>query len=104
MWCRVEVDEIPRTGSDEGGEQTHPGDHYAGRAASGIGCDLDGHTLPSPSLGPPLLSPSWSPPSFCGTPAGVGGGAGGACAGGICAGVGGVVTSGPPVVIRAPAG
>src|SRR6266581_1464799 len=25
--------------------------------------------LPSPSLGPPLLSPSWSPPLFCGMPA-----------------------------------
>src|SRR5215470_18872017 len=24
--------------------------------------------LPSPSLGPPLLSPSWSPPLFCGIP------------------------------------
>ena len=24
--------------------------------------------LPSPSLGPPLLSPSWSPPLFCGMP------------------------------------
>jgi hypothetical protein len=22
--------------------------------------------FPSPSLGPPLLSPSWSPPLFCG--------------------------------------
>src|SRR5213078_4580579 len=25
--------------------------------------------LPSPSLGPPLLSASWSPPLFCGMPA-----------------------------------
>jgi hypothetical protein len=25
-----------------------------------------GQTLPSPSLGPPLLSLSWSPPPFCG--------------------------------------
>src|SRR5919108_532422 len=25
--------------------------------------------LPSPSLGPPLLSASWSPPLFCGIPA-----------------------------------
>src|SRR6478672_11198177 len=25
--------------------------------------------LPSPSLGPPLLSESWSPPLFCGIPA-----------------------------------
>ena len=24
--------------------------------------------LPSPSLGPPLLSASWSPPLFCGIP------------------------------------
>jgi hypothetical protein len=34
--------------------------------------------LPSPSLGPPLLSPSWSPPLFCGIGFGGGGGGGGA--------------------------
>jgi len=43
---------------------------------------------PSPSLGPPLLSPSWSPPLFCGMEQTVVGGAvaGGAVAGGAVAG------------------
>jgi hypothetical protein len=52
--------------------------------------------LPSPSLGPPLLSPSWSPPLPCGIGLAVwevAGGAGGVVAGGgaVVAG-GGVVT------------
>jgi hypothetical protein len=32
--------------------------------------------FPSPSLGPPLLSESWSPPLFCGMPLGTGFGVG----------------------------
>jgi hypothetical protein len=58
---------------------------------------------PSPSLGPPLLSPSWSPPLSCGIPlllAGgvvtvcvVGGGGGGVVAVWVMGGGGGVVTT-----------
>ena len=46
--------------------------------------------MPSPSLGPPLLSASWSPPLSCGMPLLVVGGGGGVVVGGG----GGVVVGG----------
>ena len=51
--------------------------------------------LPSPSLGPPLLSASWSPPLPCGMGlAGwVGAMVGGGGAGAVAGGAGGVVTA-----------
>ncbi len=61
------------------------------------------HTLPSPSLGPPLLSASPSPPLPCGIPlpggggvvvGGGAGGAGGVVVGGGAGGGGGVVVGG----------
>src|SRR5579884_3210549 len=48
--------------------------------------DGSDQTPPSPSLGPPLLSPSMSPPFPCGMPAVVGGGAGAGAE--LCTGAG----------------
>jgi hypothetical protein len=65
--------------------------------------DRHGQTSPSPSLGPPLLSASWSPPFPWGMPLGavagglVVGGGGGVVVGGGAAGAGGLVVGGAAV-------
>jgi hypothetical protein len=50
--------------------------------------------LPSPSLGPPLLSASWSPPLFCGMGFAVWAGAVDGGGGGVVDGGGGGVVDG----------
>jgi hypothetical protein len=68
---------------------------HARTACCGLGATAPDQTLPSPSLGPPLLSPSWSPPLPWAMPLTT---AGGVTTGGAVVGGGGGTVVGTVVV------